>query len=209
MPALTRSAAKRLAQAAPNAADDRALALREPVTSKADVVWEHRAGVDLYTGTGKAATEAPQVDHILEVQLGELALVRAFGDDRRAATQSMATAQATELLRDTLNGLDNLNVTSKRVNQAKRGPITAAINRLQNERLRSVPIRQLVKQGRGAWMLEDGGPWPLIEGAIVASYDAADAALVDGRADALPAAATLLEGSRTELGRMLETLELR
>jgi hypothetical protein len=148
MPALTRAAARRLAAAAPDAADDRALALREPVTSKADVVWEHRGGVDLYTGAGKAATDTSQVDHIIELQLSELALVRAFGDDRAAGTQSMATAQATELLRDALNGLDNLNVTSKRINQAKRGPVTAAINRLQDERLRSVPIRQLVKQGR-------------------------------------------------------------
>jgi hypothetical protein len=209
MPALTRSAARRLAEAAPDAANERALALRESVTQKADAVWAHRGGVDLYTGASKSSTDVAQVDHCLEVQLGELALVRAFGDDRAAGTQSMATAQATELLRDALNGLDNLNVTSKKVNQAKRGPITAAINRLRDERLRSVPIRQLVKQGRGSWMLEDGGPWPAIERAVVAAYDAADAALADGRADALPAAAALVEGSMVELGRVLQTLHIR
>jgi hypothetical protein len=58
-------------------------------------------------------------------------------------------------------------------------------------------------------MLDDGGPWAAIEGAVVASYDAADAALADGRADALPAAAALVEGSVVELGRMLDTLGIR
>ena len=36
--------------------------------------------------------------------------------------QAAQLQQQAELLRDALNGLDNLNVTSKKINQAKRGP---------------------------------------------------------------------------------------
>ena len=204
MPVLTRAAAKRLEHDAESGVA--VLAVREPVTSKAGVVWTHRGDVDVYCGATRQATEKPQVDHCLEVQLAEMALVRTFSDDRGNSAQSMATAQATELLRGALNGVHNLNVTSAKINQAKRGPFTAALNRLQGDRLRSVSIEQLARQGRARWMVDDG-TWARIEAAVVTSYDTAHATLDD--AETLPAARELLEGSMEELQSLLCTLGLR
>ena len=212
MPALTRSAAKQLAASSHDADDDAdgavdALALREPVTGKADVVWRHRGGVDLYSRASRAETERQQVDHALEVQLAEMALVRAFGAER-ARAGSMATAQATELLRGALNGVDNLNVTSAKINQGKKGPFTAALNRLQSDRLRTISIEQLARQGKARWLV-DNGDWARIEGAVVASYDGVHDRLCGGGAEGLPEAARLVEGTVEELGSMLDQIGLR
>jgi len=138
MPTLTRAAARRLGSDADADGAVGALALRRAVTGKAEAVWAHRGGVDVYSRTSRAQTEKPNVDHALEVQLAEVALVRAFGD-AHARSASMATAQATELLRGALNDVENLNVTSARINLAKRGPWTAAINRLQVGALADAP----------------------------------------------------------------------
>ena len=201
MPVLTRAAAKRLEDADKSTCS--ALTLRESVTSKARIVWNSRDNVDVYTGASSSETDNPQVDHCLEIQLAEVALVRAFSADRNSSAQSMATAQATELLRGSLNGVKNLNVTSTKINGAKRGPFTAALNRLQNDTLRSLPIEQLARQGRAKWMVDDG-TWARVERAIVKSYD--DFALDD--VDALPAASKIVKGSVDELGNMLHILGL-
>lgn len=204
MPALTRAAARNL-QAVADQERGNALALRESVTSKADDVWVFRKGVDIYCGAPRSDTDRPQVDHCLEVQFAEIALVRAFGATSGTRTQSMATSQATEMIRKALNGVKNLNVTSTKINQGKRGPFTAAVNRLESERFRSVTIEQLARQGRGKWMVDDG-TWARIERAVVASYDNTCAELVDGDAPALTAATELVEGSMEELNSMLHTL---
>jgi hypothetical protein len=204
MPVLTRAAARPL-QAAASEERGNSLALRESVTSKADNVWKYRNDVDVYCGARRSDTDRPQVDHCLEVQLAELALVRAFGSGRNTRAQSMATAQATEIVRGALNGVKNLNVTSTKINQAKRGPFTAAINRLESDKFRIVSIEQLARQGRGKWMVDDG-TWSRIERAVIASYEAARSDLVDGKTDALPAATELIEASMDELSGMLDTL---
>lgn len=200
MPVLTRSARAALVAEG----DGATLSLRESVTAKADAVWRHRGERDLYTGSERATTLRPQVDHVLEVQLGEMALVRAFTAER-GAMASMATAHATELLRGAINDVRNLNVTSAKINQAKRGPFTAALNRLRSDTLRSVSIEQLVRQGRGVWMLHDG-TWARVGSAVVASYDAMDDSLRGGGVDAPREAAALVESSLDELRSMLTTL---
>jgi len=203
MPVLTRAAARRL-----ETGDDEAvssLALRETVTNKADAVWSHRGGVDVYCGAARTDTEKPQVDHCLEVQLAEMALVRAYTSNPSSRSQSMATTQAVEMIRNHFNGVGNLNVTSARINQAKRGPFTAAINRLQGDKLRTVTLEQLARQGRARWLVDDG-TWTRIERAVVCSYDDAHAALVAGGTPALPGAVELVESSMEELNNMLDTL---
>jgi hypothetical protein len=49
--------------------------LRRDVHSKADAVWVHRAGMDLYTLKKRAEVDllSPQVDHVLEIQVPERA----------------------------------------------------------------------------------------------------------------------------------------
>ena len=201
MPTLTRAAAKRLATTEVGA--EASLVLRESVTGKSREVWAHRGYVDAYCGATRAATEKPQVDHCLEVQLAEVALVRTYSSERGSSAQSMATSQACELLRDALNGLVNLNVTSAKINQAKRGPFTAALNRLQSDKFRSVTIEQLCRQGRGKWMIDDG-TWARVERAVVSAYDGL--ALAD--VDALPPAKRIVDGTLNELNGMLHTLGL-
>ena len=196
MPVLTRSA--RLCLKDQDDPNSSVLILREPVTTKTAAVWTHRQDTDVYSGARKQATEKPQVDHILECQLTELALARTFQCGRQTRLKSMATAQATEWLRNAVNGLDNLNVTSTKINQAKKGPITAALNRIQGGQLRNVSIQQMARQGRGRWMLEDG-TWSRIEAAVVASFDE----LQSREVKTLPAAGEVISESVEELQAIL------
>ena len=205
MVVLTRAAARRLQLEEGD--EESALVLRQPVTGLAATVWTFRNDVDIYTHSKRNETIKPEVDHLIEVQLTELALVRAFNRDQHSRTGSMATTQAREILASKFNGLPNLNVTSKRVNQAKRGPFTAGVNRLQSDRLRRVSIEQLARQGSNKWMVDDG-TWARIERAIAVSYDHTYTELIDGGVDAMPAAATLVEDAVDELHSLLLSLSI-
>ena len=55
-------------------------------------MWRYR-GTDLYTGRNRDETLLPQVDHCIEVQLAEMAIVHAY-ESVGARPGSMATAQA-------------------------------------------------------------------------------------------------------------------
>ena len=102
--------------------------------------------------------------HVLEVQLAENALVRTLP---LGVPPSAASALAATHLRGACNDLGNLNVTSRRVNQSKRGPFTAALRRVRLEgrdgrSLRSVPLEQYARQGAARWLVDDG-TWARIE----------------------------------------------
>ena len=195
MPPLTRSAAR----AAKGNVE--ALALRAEVSRKRDAVWEHR-GADLYTNRSCKDTHLPQVDHCLEIQLAEYALVRAY-ESVNARPSSMATAQSHEQLRDALNGVDNLNVTTRTINVWKRGPFTAALRRLNTDSLRDLTLEQLARQGRAAPLVDDG-TWARIERAIVNSYDTTAEGL--NNLTALESAAKLTAHTLDELMSVLERL---
>lgn len=195
MPSLTRSAARAAK------GDVEALALRASVSRKRDAVWEHRT-TDVYTGRSRAETHLPQVDHCLEVQLAEYALVRAY-ESVNARPTSMATAQSHEQLRDALNDVANLNVTTRTINVWKRGPITAALRRLNSESLRDVTLEQLARQGRAAPLVDDG-TWARIERTIVNSYDTLNETL--NEQTALAGAAELTAHTLEELTGVLERL---
>lgn len=192
MPPLTRSAAR----AAKGNVE--ALALRAEVSRKRDAVWEHRS-TDVYTGRDRKATPLPQVDHCLEIQLVEYALVRAY-ENVNARPSSMATAQSHEQLRDALNDVANLNVTTRTINVWKRGPFTAALRRLNSDSLRDVTLEQLARQGRAAPLVHDG-TWARIERAIVNAYDTTDERLTEQTA--LAGAAELTEKTLDELASIL------
>lgn len=195
MPAITRGAARAASS------DVEALALRASVSRKRDAVWAHRS-TDVYTGRGQRETPLPQVDHILEVQLVEYALVRAY-EKVNARPSSMATAQAHEQLRDALNGVANLNVTTRTINVWKMGPTKAALNRLNSDSLRDVTLEQLARQGRAKPLVNDG-TWARIERAIVNSYDAIDETL--NEQTALAGAAELTAHTLEELTSVLARL---
>jgi len=202
MPVLTRGAAARL-DAVSVSEDVNSLCLRESVSGRAGAVWVVRGNEDAYSGASKAQTEKPNVDHVLEVQLVENVLVRTF-NAQHARCGSMATAQAGELIRQAVNATSNLNVTSSKINQAKRGPFTAAMNRLQSDKLRSISMEQLVRQGKNGWMLD--GTWQRISAEVVRSYESIEDALVGSGVDALPGAEKLVEGAVEELSRQMGVL---
>ncbi|MBE35388.1 MAG: hypothetical protein CMI16_07520 [Opitutaceae bacterium] len=200
MPVLTRAAAKRLGVETQEA---NSLALRAPVASMAEAVWSARAETDAYTRLARKSTVKPQVDHVLECQLAEASLATAFGASR-ARFGSMASSQVVELLRENYNDTFNLNVTSCKVNQSKKGPIVAALNRLQDGRLRAVPLEQLARQGKARWLVDEG-VWRRIENEMVASYDRLSQRLDDSLTpcELLPAASDLVACTRDELHAVL------
>jgi len=208
MPALTRGAAARLrAEECIEGSDASALlGLRESVSSKAVKVWKARNDVDVYTRASRVETLKPQVDHCLELQLAEVAFVRIFDAERANAT-SIATAQTLETMRAALNGVDNLNVTSSKINSAKRGPFTASLNRLKGEYLRPVSIDQMARQGRAKWLVDDG-TWARISAAVVDAYDATRDALEAEEENLMPDAARLVAATTEEMNLMLEKLGL-
>ena len=199
MPVVTRSAAR----AAANAGIDitGVQGLRAPVSNQGNVVWEYRA-TDAYTGRGPEETPKPEVDHVLEVQLLDFAFVLSYGAVG-GREGSMAAAQAHEQIVDVFNGVTNLNVTTKRINCAKRGPFTSALNRLGSDSLRDLKLEQFARQGRARSLVDDG-TWARIEGALVNAYDATNHQLSE--ADMLPRAAELAERTMMELGSVLDRL---
>jgi hypothetical protein len=73
-------------------------------------------------------------------------------------------------------------VTSRAINQAKKGPFTAALNRLRKRdgSLREVSVEQLARSGRAKWLV-DSGVWCNIEKEIVESYDQVEKTLSNQR----------------------------
>lgn len=230
MPALTRGAATRLHQTSlcaprrgaahetdtvPATVPEQSLGLRQGVHHLADAVWLSRDGRDAYTHSGRDAVVVarPQVDHVLEVQLAEHALVHAMREVGAGADGgyiSMAAAQSAQTLRDALNGVSNLNVTTARVNQAKRGPFTAAMNRLRvadahGSSLRLVTLEQLARQGKAKWLVDDG-TWAHIEGEVIRSYEACQVAVEESSVGGLRSAGALSIASVEELGVTLSRL---
>ena len=230
MPSLTRGAAARLQQAqpAPDAptsptspalglctdtsfVSERVLGLREGVHHMTDAVWASRGGVDVYTGERRENTNKYQCDHVIEVQLAEHCLVNAMHKAGVGAGRvSMAAAQSAQSLRDVLNGVDNLNVTTARVNQAKRGPFTAAMNRVRAEErrggsMRLVSLEQLARQGKARWLV-DNGTWASIEREVVCSYEACQTTVDEGADEGLRSASELSKAAVEELGATLARL---
>jgi len=199
------------------------LRLRETVTHQADAVWSARGGFDVYTSQPRHIVEegAIEVDHVLELQLAEHIFSCAahahapnvpIGAGRSGAvtrsisstaSPSFAIRQSEEQFRDALNSLPNLNCTSARVNAAKRGPWTAAVNRVRSDRLRDVTLEQLARQGRARWLVDDG-TWHKIEREARHAYET----LADSvrAADGLPATDAINNTILDELGETLTRL---
>jgi hypothetical protein len=143
---------------------------REPLSSKKRAsVLDHRDGRDAYTLRDARSLGADgNVDHVLEVQL----LNFAAGDvltGHEGLRRCFSSA---------VNDVTNLNVTSRRVNQSKKGPFTAALNRLQ--RGEKADIEALARKGRASWLIDEG-VWENIQTEIVESYEAIERRLENER----------------------------
>ena len=168
--------------------------LRGSVTDKKALVWEYRRERDAYTlqKAAKVETQTPQVDHILEIQFVDLALAR-------AAKQAAVAPNQDELqqLREVTNCVANLNVTTRAVNQKKKGPFMAWCKRQKDEsKLRSLSLTQL---SRTAFTSDkDRHTWALICGALASSFDCmTDALQGDLQPASQPVVAAFVEQTAT------------
>ena len=163
--------------------------MRKGVTHRKDAVWSLRDDTDAYTLLEKSRVECanPEVDHILDVGLVDASFDRCCGDDGagpwRHSTQPHCgfwVAQCAEVLSEHLNANDNLNVTTRRVNQKKKGPMASALHRMKLDSLRSVSLEQFARSGAARELVDDG-TWARIE-ALMASRAEALQSLVEGGA---------------------------
>jgi hypothetical protein len=130
-------------------------------------VWLKHNYCDVYTRKTKDEMEGckEEVDHVLEIQLLQHAA---------AATNLYTNDPMLLNFRRVVNSTLNLNVTTMEINQAKKGPFTAALNRLNNINgggLQGLSVAELARNG-DKWKLGDGDDiWDNIEGQIVVSFD--------------------------------------
>jgi hypothetical protein len=172
---------------------------RKNVSRLRNEVWDTRNGCDAYTGSSRNALAENQqnVDHVLEVQLVHFA-----AEEQLSAHRGLA-----ERMCEVVNKPINLNVTSREINQAKKGPFTAALNRLRKKDgcLRPICVEQLARSGRAKWLV-DQGHWSLIEKEVVLSYDAVEESLQNERLTRAHAKALTL--AMENLHATLEKLQL-
>ena len=90
---------------------------RKNVAHKREQVLRFREECDAYTGS----TTCENVDHVIEMQISHYAATHII--DKHAGLA--------KCFAEVVNDVDNLNVTSRRINQSKKGPFTAALNRLR------------------------------------------------------------------------------
>lgn len=150
--------------------------IRETCTRKRrEEVLAHREGRDAYTRScarGLLSRGEGQVDHVLECQVLRHATRGVLDDAKNDGVVRRFSAAA--------NDVSNLNLTSRRVNQSKKGPFTAALNRLEKGATK-VDLEGLARKGRAGWLVDEGA-WANVEREIVESYDAMERRLEAERA---------------------------
>lgn len=141
--------------------------IRRNVSSKknVDTVLEFRNGEDAYTqkllkkGNKTGAEPLLNVDHVVELQLIDYA----------TAPIVQKNVALEKNLAQVVNAVVNLNVTSKMINQSKKGPFTACLNRVKKGVY--VDCDELARNGRARWLVENG-TWDKIKTETVLSFDA-------------------------------------
>jgi len=151
------------------------MSLRRTVSNKADAVWKQRRDVDMYTNETRAAVckQHPEVDHVLEVAFLQDAQEQACSKEGARAWDGFAAMHMGELLQTVANDVVNLNVTSRMVNQKKKGPFMSVRNRMRKpggRELRTISLEQFARTG-AARSLVDNGTWTRIESSIVQTWD--------------------------------------
>lgn len=145
--------------------------------------WEYRENKDAYTNSARevVSERTPQIDHVVEVALVDKLFARAcatHGAPVWTGTQSdvYTVALTGNEITQRLNGVNNLNVTSREVNQKKKGPFASFCNRMRLEeqygssRLRSMSLEDLARSGRAKTLVDDG-TWARIETCLEASAE--------------------------------------
>eukprot|EP00730_Choanoeca_flexa_P019866 TRINITY_DN9717_c0_g2_i1.p1 TRINITY_DN9717_c0_g2~~TRINITY_DN9717_c0_g2_i1.p1 ORF type:complete len:217 (+),score=21.71 TRINITY_DN9717_c0_g2_i1:68-718(+) len=210
--------------------------LRAPVKHLESQVWEHRDQIDIYTTKGRFAIKKlsqVEVDHVVELQLLDLAwnLGVALNADvapsgntrgnRHRGSNGLSWMMALLCLQvfagQFVNGVDNLNVTTRDINQLKKGPFTRFRNdyRKHQGSTRDMSLASYVSSARLAngsnralWAtMMDEGTWHRIEGAVVRSYEDLSH-LCYSMPSVSDQANKALEAFSDELGEMIEKMKL-
>ena len=202
---------------------DKKATLRRNISSRANDVWDYRDNTDAYTLQSRDVVRKlnPQVDHILEISVIEHAFERVCVSQgaRNAwlkwqdvkstkdnnAHPSFSLMQCVEGVTDILNCNCNLNVTSARVNQKKKGPFISANNRLRLDTLRSVTLEDLARRGKAKELIDDG-TWARIEKCVQKQCDYFHDT-VETMSDVHHESRKLLEGVNEEVQRFAELLK--
>ena len=148
--------------------DTSKLTLRTPVADKSEEVWRLRREIDIYSRKSRKEVYEPEVDHVWECQLADMAwdkaVVESFHFGPAANTrQSRKTTMA--IVNDPLN----LNVTTHTINQRKKGPFTRWKHSYEADRPRD--LDDCVSESQPGRQLRDDGYWANIERAVVVTYD--------------------------------------
>ena len=147
---------------------------------------------DAYTKSSKNDTTNPQVDHVFEVQLLDLAYENFLSN----TNVRMVTRQnAQEAIAHIVNEVPNLNVTTASINNAKKGPFTQIKNQLVRTEM-NLPgehegIDQFVYTKAGRRRIKDGkrrysaitdACWDNIKREITASFESISETVRDSNA---------------------------
>ena len=150
--------------------------LREDVSRRKEDTWKHRKGTDMYTGKIEAKTHHQQVDHVLEIQIFKCAFSSSVKEIKKAADRACVEGK----IRNYANNVFNLNVTTREINQAKKGPIMSFINRWTADHdFRHLDLDDLAKRSSSLVMKEmwDDGRWARVKRAMVRTYEHIDTKL--------------------------------
>ena len=148
---------------------DKIKSLRDNVKSMTEQTWRHRDFVDLYTKTRKTDVQkhSPEVDHVWECQIIDSVNARVVGDLPAFRTRGAQTA-----LKSLFNGVENLNVTTHAVNQAKKGPFSRWLHKY-NEGSKGKSVEEHARESCPE--LVDSGVWSNISQSAVKVWDELDA----------------------------------
>ena len=102
--------------------------LRESVSGLTNITWSYRGDVDAYTKRSREDLEGVSMenDHVWEIQILEAV--------QRFLPPAYNTRAVADNLKVIANNVSNLNVTTHKINQAKKGPFTIWRNRYTRRR---------------------------------------------------------------------------
>ena len=153
--------------------------LREAnVNTQAVAVWESRGDRDAYSGARRAvvSSQSPEVDHVMEVQVVNVAWCSSL---KAAPPAANTRSAAKDRIQKFINGVPNLNVTTHAINQSKKGPFTRFLKLVVSDGDHpwnygnEESMEDLARSGApSVRRLVDDGVWANIEKEILASHDA-------------------------------------
>lgn len=207
------AAAGAAAPAAAGMAAPFSISLRQNVTHKKNLVWDFRNNLCAYTLTTRTEVEQnrPEVDHVLEIQQYELALQSALMNAPVAARTRAVFQDLHDNLRQVANLVRSLNVTTNRVNQAKKGPVSIFLRQFTPAAAGTGPVQSLTSLVRGHRNntirdMVDKGHWARLECTMVETWEDAQRRLDEQLTN--QAARLALDAFVDEMTGMMSRLEV-